>query len=740
MNKLLNFWITPRALVIVAPVILLAPVWLAGKALYWGTPSTQFIPWWWQAFQTLRAGELPLWNPMLGMGAPLLANYQSALFYPPTWMYFLLASVGGLPLMAWGMAVIVAVHLAWAGWGMVKLTKSLGLSELAQTVAGLAFSLSGYLVARAHFLSINAAIAWLPWILLAAVELAEAEKKRRPMLKLALFFALQWLAGHAQISWYTLLLASAWMTFWAWRRGRGAELSRSAARFVAAGLFAFGLAAAQLIPTAEYFLQSQRAAELGRQAALTYSFWPWRLLTLFAPNLFGNPANGDYWGYGNFWEDAIYVGLLSVFLGFVVLLKKQNKDRPLVSFLASVAIVSLLLALGKNLAIFPWLFDHIPTFNLFQAPSRFSIWAVFAFALLASLGVEHWHRPQGRGLYWARLAVAGALAIILGAVIAAWATSRGLLNISSTFIGASISSGAVMLGIVLLNLTAPKQNRPANARWVWLVALLLSADLLYAGWGLNPGVSLDFYRQESGDHIGLRNQIGSGRLYIGQTDEQNLKFETLFRFDDFHYGNPSLIRATLIPNVSVLENITTANNFDPLLPRFYQEWVEQLTLADAGDRQQMLSQMNVTVVEYLVSNESPSVTFEPLPSLSRVRWVCTEKVGDIGKILSVITEPCAQNANVDVMGSFANRVDILVESTEEGWLLLADTWYPGWRALVDGEQSAIYLADGIFRAVQITAGRHEVEFLYQPKFFYTGLVLSFFAWSLFVYLWSRPKK
>ncbi len=64
-----------------------------GKAMFWGTPMLQFSPWWAQAWRTLQSGQLPLWNPLVGMGAPLLANYQSALLYPPTWVYFGLAAV-----------------------------------------------------------------------------------------------------------------------------------------------------------------------------------------------------------------------------------------------------------------------------------------------------------------------------------------------------------------------------------------------------------------------------------------------------------------------------------------------------------------------------------------------------------------------------------------------------------------------------------------------------------------------
>jgi hypothetical protein len=104
---------------------LLAPVYLTGKALFWGTPLMQFVPWWSVAWESLLDGHLPLWNPLLGMGAPLLANYQSGLLYPPNWGYLLLWALGGDRLMAWGMAPFGVLHLAWAGAGMIYLARRL---------------------------------------------------------------------------------------------------------------------------------------------------------------------------------------------------------------------------------------------------------------------------------------------------------------------------------------------------------------------------------------------------------------------------------------------------------------------------------------------------------------------------------------------------------------------------------------------------------------------------------------
>src|SRR3990170_8767532 len=237
-----RFFRLPWVLFFITPFILFSPLLFTGKALFWGTPSLQFVPWRAWAWEVLQQGNLPLWNPLLGMGAPLVANYQSALFYPPNWLYFLFAAIAGSPGIAWGQALLVTLHLVWASVGMALLAGSLGLNYLAQTISGLAFGISGYLVTRAGFLSINSAAAWLPWVILAATVLMirmdsiwraatrnggrwenEIDFANHPITswrlawKPFLFFGfcggMQLLAGHAQVTWYTLLLSGMWSGF-----------------------------------------------------------------------------------------------------------------------------------------------------------------------------------------------------------------------------------------------------------------------------------------------------------------------------------------------------------------------------------------------------------------------------------------------------------------------------------------------------------------------------------------------
>lgn len=80
-----------------------------------------------------------------------------------------------------------------------------------------------------------------------------------------------------------------------------------------------------------------------------------------------------------------------------------------------------------------------------------------------------------------------------------------------------------------------------------------------------------------------------------------------------------------------------------------------------------------------------------------------------------------------------NRVVIEVVLLRKGYLILADTYYPGWKAYVDGKERKIYKANYILRAVYLEPGRHRIEFVYFPRSFKVGLGISLFTALLIVF-------
>ncbi|HUY32813.1 MAG TPA: YfhO family protein [Pirellulales bacterium] len=87
---------------------------------------------------------------------------------------------------------------------------------------------------------------------------------------------------------------------------------------------------------------------------------------------------------------------------------------------------------------------------------------------------------------------------------------------------------------------------------------------------------------------------------------------------------------------------------------------------------------------------------------------------------------------VRVVDDLPTRMAINVDVATAGRLVLADTWYPGWRATVDGHEAAVDRAHGVFRGVSVPGGRHQVVFGYEPVSFRLGLIGS----AVGVMLWS----
>jgi hypothetical protein len=743
-------------LVVLSPFILFSPMLISGETLFWGTPIMQFVPWREFAIDSLLHGHFPLWNPWLGMGAPLVANYQSAIFYPPDWI---LPITGA----AWGQGFLVMIHILWTGIGMLLLIRQLGLSRLSQAIAALSFSLSGYVIARAGFISINATVAWLPWIMLAADRMVHKQNiqgslKRliKPTLLLSLVLCFQWLAGHAQTAWYSLILVTIWIIWRGFSLRRGKGLIHGLFALGVAMLVAFLLSTVQLLPTVEYLIHSHRATEVERELALVYSFWPWRMLNLLMPNLFGNPATGDYWGYANYWEDAIYVGILPLVLAIFACIRgiKRSKYSSLILLLICISIMSMLLALGKNTPIFTFLYKNVPTFDLFQAPTRWTILMIFSLSLLAAIGAELWQQKELLSLFWVRLGTVGAAAAGIFALLG----ERVLSGLKESFSPAIAFAG---LWLMISGAIAWRRRIKPARIWPLIIAVFVAIDLLWSTKELNPTISLNLFRGKSR----LAEEVSSDhRIYMPADVEERLKFEWTHRFDTF-YPNVDwrLVRDFGLPNTTMLDQIPSANNFDPILPDRYVTWMGAVGTASVEKSTQMLEMMDVGWVAILGTGDKYQIDYLPLPNPNRITLV-GEAVWVDGSesALNAVLNPDFQNMEQVVLEgmptnegitnplsttfeildeSDPNRIQIKVKTSDDGWLVLSDAWFPGWQANIDGERVDLYRANYMFKAVHLPIGEHTIDFIYRPLSFIVGGTLSLFSWLILgAFLWIFKKE
>jgi hypothetical protein len=758
---------------VVFPLLLLWRPLFAGEAFFWGTPLLQFVPWQRMAAEMWRMGHLPLWNPLVGCGAPLAANYQTAAFYPLNALYLLLPAEVAL---SWA----TALHLALAGWGMYRWGRAVGLDRFPAFIGALALEGSGFLVARvALFPSMAFTFPWLAVWLWRAEVLAQrlaaprqARGRLRDALWLGLSLGLGLLAGHAQTAFYGGVLLVAYSIFRAAQEREGGDWSfvvHLSSLLICSFAVGVGLAAVQLLPTAELAMLSQRSGGLGYDFAMTYSLWPWRLLTFVAPDFFGNPGRGDYWGYATYWEDAGYVGVLPLLLavGATLTLRRKRSDarlgRSMTLFWLLAVGCSLILALGQNTPIFPFLFRYVPGCDLFQAPARWLAVATVALAALAMLGARRW--PMGRsGLRRGMLGVVIGLALLIGGL----AAPRLVPGLRPTFATATVWLGGTLAAAGVLALL-----RRDAVWWQMAVGVFVALDLLLLGWPLVPTVDRSLYQGCTETAAVLDREPDPVRVYW-PTDpthvnreydaEQRVKFSYL-TFDDFGPRDVGCwweMRAALLPNVGMLDGVPSVNNFDPLLVGRY---VDLLTAAMKAP-----SVLRVMGVTHVASDQpwpegkpvyaTGSATLYRLSHAAGRVWVvpAARQVAP-DEMLAALTDPAfdpaaevllenrpsnlqshPSNPRSLTLQDTPNRVTIRAVLDAPGYLVLADTWYPGWRVTVDGEPADLLRANYAFRAVWLEAGEHTVEMAYRPTSVLAGGVVSVTVLILLIIGWCWPAR
>jgi uncharacterized membrane protein YfhO len=760
MNKKLAYFI-----VIVAPFILFSPELLSGKSIFWGLPILQFYPWHELSFDLILHGQIPLWNSYNGLGTPLFANYQSALFYPGTWFIFLFYIFGKLDGLVWGHLIVNILHLSLAGVGIIKIAEHKKYSYYAAILSALSFSLGGYFLARFGFFSMIWAGAWYPWIFFFTLKIAEKKKYSVETIKLSIVSTLLLLSGHAQLCWYILLFSVVYLIF-QYRRPM-AEWFRIIIQFVLANLLAVGISAIQLLPTAELLLHSQRSDAVNMATSMTYSFWPWHFLNFLNPHIFGHPISGDYWGYAAYWEDAVYIGLLPILLAISVIilafrkkiqLKWENRD---LYFFGTIYLVSIIFALGNNTSIFPWLYQYIPTFDMFNAPARYMIWFVFSASLFAGSAFDEWRKPEGKVLYWVRLGTAGGVAIGIGALFMLLTGDA----IKSTFILATfqISLIIILIGVLyLLNPISDGNNYKNQNVWKIAVILFVFLDLFYMNYQHIPVDNVKSIQVFSSD-----KENNNLRIYTPDTVEYEYRYNKVLNFDD--YGRTisnNKLAVSQLANINIFSRIVSLNNFEPMRLSAYDEFIHQLNKKSKDDQILLLGKCGINQIGEFTTDhnnvEHPEIfVYEDISALNPIQFYthsieipsvdsmldvmadhpCVYIPSKTGKSTPTVNQECETlQGKVSDLIWYGSRISFTVDINQESWVLVNDTYDTGWKLTIDGKAKELYQANGFVKAFVVPAGKHNIELRYIPLSFILGSVISFTSLILMSILVYRIRR
>ena len=723
---------------------LAAPPLAHWDALVWDGIA-QYYPWRSFAAESLRSGRLPLWNPYQFCGTPFLANGQSAVLYPLNLVFLVLP-------VARAFALSTLLHLFLAGWFAYLLLRAMGASRLASVCGGVVWQLNSFFVAWLHLPTMVCTAAWLPLVLL-FVERAITRGRARQALAAGLALALSYLGGHPQGFLFVALFSAAY----ALARGLsryGPPLRRRVVRLVAvstiAAITAFGLAAAQLLPTVDLLRIAHRALTPGPQgyAAFLSRALPAPMLSnLLLPHPFGHPSLGTYVGPENYAEYCCYVGIIALALAvFAVVAVPRWHAR----FLAAAAVLALLVAVGTplNWPLYHWL----PGMSGAGGPARFVLLAVFSLSMLAGLGADALFRaleaPRGR----APRALVVLILLVAAGVLVWWqAGGRSLVHAqpsAEALVSAEVLRAAALAGVALALLLAAR-FAPVRKLTGVCALFILAADLLLAARHHPHIVPQEWVYSEAANPGPFAGRI------LGNAADWPLD---------------RVPRAVFPPNTATVYRLRDASGYDSLYLAQYRDFAALIQGEDPSppaNGNLLLARLGPSYGLDMLSLASVGMVVSPTPvrglqleragafdtyrnpySLPRA-WVAESAVfaptrqqavaamvrlGTLPDCL-VITGPDEPAPELPpgppplatVRDTSPNEVVVDLPRGGGGYLFLADSHAPGWHAYARGREVGIRAADVAFRAVALPPETRSVAFRYEPASFRVGLFLSLTA-------------
>ena len=691
--------------------------------------------------ETLGRGEMPWWSPHAFAGIPFVALSNTQSLYPPS---IALAAFDPLAVHGW----LVAFHLIVAGLGARLWLRSLGCSEAASLLGAMAFALNGMFATRHGHPQYVATACWLPFALLGIEWIAAG--RRAGIACTATAIAMSVLAGHPSIYVFGFYFVAAYggLKLLLLEAGARSRLLLGAAIAAAIGL---GLASMQLLATSELAQYSDRGARALEQLDLRSSHWSHGLRLLF-PQLFGAATDGSYWSVSStpYAAGSLTVGIAPLLAASVGAFRGGRLG-------AGIGVIALLaLATIFVPPLFALAYHLLPGFD-FSRVDRLAIAFYLAVPPLAAFGFDACFGPASDTLARRRVA-AWAVAAFASAALLALLSLPGLAREAS--FGTPPVAGSAWALLPPIGLSAAFALAAAacvalasgRARRVAAVAFLLLAavDLFAYASGQVVVREADRMFRVTPSIRALQEAPGlfriakfGGRRGPRDYDVLPANTATVFGIQDFHGFGPmhprhldTLLRAVepgMGRSAWHLRPFTRRSSLrSPVLDVIGAKYlVSAEPLESAGLELLQASEDGLAIYEN--RGVLPRVGFVPDAEIESRFGVAATRLAsgevDPRKLVllhgvDALPQPLGAEGEVEenaepetqILSYAPGRIEVRHRASSSGYLLLLESWFPGWRAVVDGRVAPTLRADVSFQALPIAAGEHLVIFEYLPTY------------------------
>jgi len=699
-------------------------------AIYW-----QFLPWELFSAHSLRNGEIPLWNPYSGAGSPFLANWQSTIFAPMKLPFYLFPSSR--------MFEIILILKVWLGSLFAFLfCRSLKMSAMASTVSALSFGFGGAIISCLRLFELNTL--FLSPLFFLTVHRLSISPSASSTSWASLATALLILSGHPEATIYTFLGGG----IYAAALGRWEKVFRRLFSLLLALAGGTLISSITLAPFLEMLFTegfSYRAYALRESGPL----WglPIRLGSLVLP--VPVPSLPDSY--------FLYIGIISLAFS-IYSLKNYRRNIP---FLAV-----LLLGAGFVLKLPPMsLLEYLPGLKHFS--SRYAIGLVsFPLAIMAGWGFEMWQgrkKDNGLTLRMIGIIIFGILTVIALSLsfveaIKPWKETIYLHLVLGIFFS---------IAVIIIGTSKKAYNR-------WIIVPVLAMDLFLAGTGFNqPGDVFNF--PETQAIKWLKSVPGIFRV-MGMEGANNIpNTGIVHHISDVRVIDPLFLQryarfvAAIDPKAFFSIGAIPRNVSSPLWDLLNVRFLIRCRCRVSG-----------------TENEDPGIYYSPYPGPLRWHFALPPPSDSFKKAYeddhvviyenpralprafvvrdAILTGSSIESLRILGRGEIDFRKKAIIEIRDDkdreeiekglkgeqseisnsaeitsykplsvsikarlespGILILGDAYYPGWRAIVDGEKARIFPANYLLRGVLLKKGEHTVEFVYKPLSFRLGAVIS----------------
>jgi len=704
----------------------------------------QMYPWRDFAFEMIKKGEWPLWNPYSFSGMPLIANLQSAVFFPGHAISLFTSSISG-----W--IFIIVGELLFFSWTSYLFLRSQKISQWASLFGAIVLSNLAYITLWHEQLVISESLLFLPLILLLVNRFA-VDRKRINLLFVSFLLTFCVFGGHAQTGIYVFVI----YFFFALYKRVG---------ILNIGIFS-GLpvifSAVQLLPSVEAYLLSAREGAITKQLFEPYIF-PWKsMVTLVAPDFFGHPTTRNEW-FRDYREFSTYIGLTPfIFSVMAVLISKIKKELKFFVFLA---VFGLLFSTWPMVFIFD--IFNIPILSS-GVPARMIFVFQFSLGVLSAYGFEHFQTNlKSKSSTWS-------IAIVGFFLFSIWVFAVLEKTHFSVTRNNLIIPSAIFICTVVLIFVKRFGWRITNLVLVTLVFLTVFQTAFFVQKFITFSPP-KFVFPEHPILSWLQNN-GSERFFGGGTASITYDFSVYYRLYD-------------------------SQGYDSMYPKRYGEFVAAavdgkipmiIPRSDAflNDWQNKFTQraLNLTGTKYLVDKRDQIATnWEPKTDIfendsvgllwQNSKWKVYENkfslprfqlIGkfekihskekiierlysdnfDYKKVIVLEKDPKdvilpSSHSEIEVLSNTPNEIIVKTMADKPQLLFVSDNFYPGWLATIDGQKTEILRANYTFRAISVPAGSHQIIMRYVPISFVFGLLISLSSWSvslaIIFYLLFRDK-